>query len=359
MYPYLTPFGVIMKINRNSLRSLPQDALDRDHRFWKEFSKRTTGDFMDYGTSVKEVADWIQKVYVRRNFNGFGGDLRFVRDSDGQKAFSKLRSSIGGIYAWRLNPQTPVEYQPKNLAERDALIREANFAFLQSFTFCPYSPEAVFRYAQLLLQLQRFDDAILVAETCLVLDPYNAQVAKLRDDLKNIKVSQAHFEDTNKNLQARENEWRTNPAALTVAFDLVGAYLNMQRTNDAIRVLDGIANSPYAQGQAVLTVARIYAQMTNWLKLEQTVQRFVKVEPQNPNGWYDLAALEASLGKPVASLPALKRALELSAARLKKDPKDPKSLDLLKTVRTDRRFDGMRQLREFQALVPPEALEAK
>jgi tetratricopeptide (TPR) repeat protein len=273
-----------------------------------------------------------------------------VRDSDGQKAFSKLRSSIGGIYAWRLSPQTPAEYQPKSLAERDALIREANFAFLQSFTFCPYSPEAVFRYAQLLLQLQRFDDAILVAETCLVLDPNNAQVAKLRDDLKNIKASQARFDDTRKNLQAMKEQWRTNPAALTVAFDLVGTYLNMQQTNEAVQVLDEIANSPYAQGQAVLTVARIYAQMTNWVKLERTLQRFVKVDPQNPNGWYDLAALKASLGKPLDSLPALKKALELSADRLKKDPK---ALDLLKTAQTDRRFDGMRHLRQFQALVPP------
>ena len=43
------------------------------------------------------------------------------------------------------------------------MIKEADFAFRQAFAFCPYSPEAVFRYVNLLLSLQRFDDALMVA----------------------------------------------------------------------------------------------------------------------------------------------------------------------------------------------------
>ncbi len=59
------------------------------------------------------------------------------------------------------------------------MLKEADFAFRQAFAFCPYSPEAVFRYVQLLLQTRRFDDALLIAETCLKLDPYNGQVRGL------------------------------------------------------------------------------------------------------------------------------------------------------------------------------------
>ncbi len=263
MYPYLTPFGIIMKINRHPLPSLSQDVLSRDHRFWKEFSKRMTGDFIEYGTSVKEVTDWIQKTYVRRDFNGFTGDLKFVRDNDGQKAFSKLRSSIGGVYAWRLNPTIPAEYQPKTPAEREALIRETDFTFLQAFAFCPYSPEAVFRYAQFLWQLGRLDDAMLVTKTCLVLDPYNGQVAGLLETLRKVKADQAHFDEARKNLSAMEDQVRTNPAALQVAFDLAVTYLQMQNTGRAIEVLDGIVNSPYAQGQAVLAAAQLFGQLQN------------------------------------------------------------------------------------------------
>ncbi len=350
MYPYLTPYGVIMKINRNPLPSMPQDALDRDHLFWKQYSKRLTGDFIDYGTTVKQVTDWVTKTYLRHDYNGFTGDLKFVRDNDGQKAFSKLRSSIGGVYAWRLSPGIPLEYQPKTPPERDALIREAEFTFLQAFAFCPYSPEAVFRYVQLLLQLLRTDDAILIASTCLTLDPYNGQVAKLRDDLLTIKANQARFDEARKNLSAAEDQVRTNPAALQAAFDLAGTYMQMQQTGRAIQILDGIVQSPYAQGQALLLVANVFMQMQNYPKLEATLDRFVKVEPGNPEAWYDLAGLKAFLGKPAEALAPLNKALQLSAERLKHTPK---ALDLLAQCRKDARFNGMRQMPEFQKLVPP------
>ena len=176
MYPYLTPFGIIMKINRQPLPALTEDILDRDHEFWKQFSKRLIGDIVNYNTPVKEITDWIEKTYLRYDLNGFTGDRKFLHDDDAQKSFSKLRSSIGGIYAWRLSPQCPPEYRPKTTTDYQRVLKEAEFTFLQAFAFCPYSPEAVFRYAQLLLQLHRFDDALLVAETCLKLDPYNGQV---------------------------------------------------------------------------------------------------------------------------------------------------------------------------------------
>ena len=46
MYPHLTPFGIIMKINRQPLPALTEDILKRDHEFWKQFSKRLIGNIM-------------------------------------------------------------------------------------------------------------------------------------------------------------------------------------------------------------------------------------------------------------------------------------------------------------------------
>src|SRR5262249_43636278 len=141
MFPHLTPFGIIMKINRLPLASLPEEILEKDHAFWKQYSQRLTGDFIDYGTSMREVADWIERTYLRRNFNGFTGDRRFVHDIDAQKSFCKLRTSIAGIYAWRLSRGSPPEFRPKSESEFRRLWQEANFAFLQAFAFCPYNPE--------------------------------------------------------------------------------------------------------------------------------------------------------------------------------------------------------------------------
>ena len=181
MYPYETPFGIIMKINRNPLPELPDEVFKRDHAFWSKYSDRLIGNWITYDTSVSNIVDFIEKVYLRHDYRGFRGDLRFVRDDQAQKSFSKLRSSISGVYAVAFGAPCPEEYRQKTAAGTQALIRETDFAFKQSFAFCPYSPEAVFRYINFLLQYNRLEDALLVAQTCLKLDPNNDQIRGTRE----------------------------------------------------------------------------------------------------------------------------------------------------------------------------------
>ena len=94
MYPYETPYSIIMKINRQPLPELSDEVFQRDHAFWSKYSDRLIGNWITYDTSVKEIVDFIEKVYLRHDYSGFKGDLRFVRDDQAQKAFSKLRSSM-------------------------------------------------------------------------------------------------------------------------------------------------------------------------------------------------------------------------------------------------------------------------
>jgi thioredoxin-like negative regulator of GroEL len=421
MYPHLTPFGIIMKINRKPLPSLTEDILRRDHDFWKQFSKRLTGDIVDYDTPVKTITDWIEKTYLRKDFTGFTGDRKFIHDDDGQKSFSKLRSSIGGVYAWRLNNNTtPAEYRPKSSAEYQRLAKEADFAFKQAFAFCPYSPEAVFRYVSLLLQFQRFEDALLVAQTCLKLDPYNLQVKELVRNVSSYIGQAGDLQHSRGSIQQAEERLRKNPTDVQTAFDLAGAYLQAQQTDRAVAVLEGVLNQPqvdvtalrgliqafstfnhtsgvekavakldaiakanpsnytailgaaegYRQlhqdetalklldqvsnqprvdGNTLLALASVYAEFGRVDRLESTLQKLVKAIPDSPEAWYDLAALEANLGKQSESMAALRQALELSAKRLQRDPK---ARDLVATARTERRFDLLRQSPEFQKLVP-------
>jgi hypothetical protein len=37
MYPHLTPFGIVMKLNRQPLLSLPEEILRKDHEFWRQY----------------------------------------------------------------------------------------------------------------------------------------------------------------------------------------------------------------------------------------------------------------------------------------------------------------------------------
>jgi tetratricopeptide (TPR) repeat protein len=349
MYPHLTPYGIIMKINREPLGTLSADVLHRDHQFWKEYSKRFTGDIIDYDTKLQDVADWIEKTYLRHDFNGFTGERKFVHDDDAQKAFSKLRSSIGGIYAWRLNPQIPVQYKPKNDAEFQAIYKEADFAFKQAFAFCPYSPEAVFRYANLLLQFNRLDDALIVAKTCLKLDPYNGQVRGLINSLETWKSQRGEASPAPpvNSLQAMEQEVKSNPSNAQASVELAKIYVQLQQTGRAVQVLDSVLENS-KEPSAVIRAAMLYGEIQNWPRLEASLEKLVKLSPESPEAWYDLAAMKANLRKDKEALPALARALELNAERLKKNPA---ASNLIQNVQSDARFAPLRQLPEYQRMV--------
>ncbi len=109
MYPHLTPFGIIMKINRQPVPELTEDIVRRDHEFWTRFAReRLIGDWLTYDTKVSEIAAFVERVYLRKNFKGFTGDRKFVRDDQAQKAFSNLRKFYRGVYNWRIAQfQTP------------------------------------------------------------------------------------------------------------------------------------------------------------------------------------------------------------------------------------------------------------
>jgi tetratricopeptide (TPR) repeat protein len=350
MYPYETPFGIIMKINRNPLPELPDEVFKRDHAFWSKYSDRLIGNWITYDTSVKEIVDFIEKVYLRHNYSGFKGDLKFVRDEQAQKAFSKLRSSITGVYAWRLGPQCPDEYRQKNAAGTEALRREADFAFKQAFAFCPYSPEAVFRYINFLLQYGRIDDALLVVQTCQKLDPYNDQVKNTVKQLEDIKNQSANRTQVETQVQHMENEARTNPGNLPNLLSLAGIYIQMQQTNRAIELFDHALANPHITSNEAGFIAQEYAKMGNLIKLEEVLQKIVAIVPDQPEPWYDIAALNVMQGKPDQGLQYLRKALDLSAQRIKGNPK---ARDLLAEVRGDHRFDSLRNTPEFQKIVPP------
>ena len=275
-----------MKINRQPLSSLPEDVFKKDHEFWSQYSGRLIGNWITYDTSVKQIADFAEKIYRHRDFSDFKGDRKFIRDDNAQKSFSKLRSSIAGIYAWRLGMlsgvPTPPEYSPKNETERQLLIKEADFALKQSFAFCPYSPEASFRYINFLTQVNRLDDALLVAQTCLKFDPYNSPIANLVKQLSDFKKQSGERVKIGTELQRMENEMRINPTNFQNIFSLAALYLQLQQTNRVIELFDQTLTVPNIPSEAVGVVAQFYAQMGNLPKLEGALEKLTTIIPNQP-----------------------------------------------------------------------------
>jgi tetratricopeptide (TPR) repeat protein len=249
-----------------------------------------------------------------------------------------------------LGPQCPDEYRQKTAVGTQALVRETDFACKQAFAFCPYSPEAVIRYVNFLLQYGRIDDALLVAQTCHKLDPYNDQGKVLVKQLEDIKNQSANRAQIETQVQHMENEARTNPGNLPNVLSLAGIYIQMQQTNRAIELFDRALANPHITSNEAGFIAQKYVELGNLTKLEEVLQKIVTLVPDQPEPWYDIAALDVVMGKPDQSFPNLRKSLDLSAQRLKGNPT---ARDLLAEVRKDPRFDSVRNTSEYQKIVPP------
>ena len=91
MFPHLTPFGMVLKINRQPVAALTDEMIAKDHQYWSRHGERFVGNWITYETPVKELCAFAERTYLRRDLQGFKGDPKFVTDVAAQKTFSKLR----------------------------------------------------------------------------------------------------------------------------------------------------------------------------------------------------------------------------------------------------------------------------
>ncbi len=285
MYPYLTPHGLIMKINTEPVAELAADNVANDRKFW----------------------DW----YCKRLLD----NPKFLRDVVARKTFSKLRSAIAGVYAYR------------------RLFDEADYAFKQAIALYPLSPEANFRLADIYMQQFRFSDARVVIEAFLKEDPENDRVRDFLGQIKQLETADA---------RRRELEQAMAKGAdINQAFELANIYRMMNLGHLFEGLTLNIIRQDNIPPQLILQVAGMYTEMKRYDLLSTALERYLQKEPTNPRAWVDLAAARVAMQKPAEALQALRRAVELGGEPVR---------DL---ARKDPRFGGLRNSPEFNALVPP------
>ena len=188
MYPYLEPHGLIFKIHHRPLPGLSDKIVEQDHDYWRSLVRPMIGDWLTADTTVKQVAAFVKKTFGKQDFSGFTGDPGFIQNAYSHRMFSKLRSSLAGLYAWRMQHTT----RP---TEKDRMAHEADFAFRQAWALCPDSSEIVFRYVAFLMDQERDADAVVVTETAAQMPSMQGeegqQMRALVVQLKSQKANQA------------------------------------------------------------------------------------------------------------------------------------------------------------------------
>lgn len=334
MFPHLTPFGIIMKINREPVGTFSEEIYQRDRHFWREYSDRLIGNWINEDTTVDEICDFVEEVFILRDYTNFKGDRKFIRNDQAQKSFSKLRGGIAGLYNFKAGEAAP------GSPEQLRAIREAEFAYKQSFAFCPYSPEAAFKYSSMLVNMPgRLPDALRIAETALSMDPNNEQFQYLVDTLRDYQANESGLPKAQAQFNALVSNFQTNPMEITNIQPIIAAFMQMQQTNEALNVIKQVLGLPSLNADMAVQMAIFAQDLQDAEVMELALTRLTQVNPTSPEAWYDLSALQASLQKTNDSISNLKKAIEFSDKRLSENPQ---SKDLRVSILAEPRFASLR-----------------
>ncbi|AKJ64316.1 DUF2723 domain-containing protein [Kiritimatiella glycovorans] len=253
MYPYLTPNGIIMKLNQEPTELTPE-MVHNDMVFW----------------------DWYEDRLL--------SDPKFKRDVVARKSFSKLRGSIGGLYHAR------------------GMDEEAERVFRQSIRLYPLSPEAVFRLADLYQSQDRYGDAKQVVSELLEQDRLNDKARSFLEHLDRMQQLETRRRELRKRLEAGKSLDLLELIRIEQALGHTGEVVRLTRL-----ALSEDRLSPEQTGQLAGALIRI----KRYDLAEEVVTDYLKKQPGNVAVWLDLASLRMQLRRPLnAVLEPLRSAVQ-------------------------------------------------
>ena len=286
MYPYMEPHGLILKLNNEPIPNIPEDTIQNDHKFWT----------------------W----YTEHLLN----NKKFSHDVVARKTFSKLRSAIAGLYAFRNN------------------FPEAEFAFQQAIDLYPLSPEANFRLADIFMRQRKFTEAGRLIEAFLKEDPGNDRVAEFLNQIRSTEKADA------RRIQL-EQSFSGGQADINQAFELADIYRQLNMMPQFEQITRSIIYQTNLPLQVTLQIAQLYMTAQRLDLLEEALQQYLRREPGNAQVMTDLAAVQLARNQPQQALATISQAIKLGGMATRDK------------IRTDQRFAPLQQNPEFQRLVPP------
>lgn len=255
-YPHAVPHGLFLKIEKEPLGQLPKERVEADRKFWD-------------GYAAKLLAE-----------------KKFLNDRPARMSFAKLRSSIANVYAFR------------------QMWPEAEYAYRQALALAPQNSEVVFRLSEVLVRLERFDEALALVREFQETDKFNVQVPNL---LRSI-------EERRSMLTAKrqiEEKVAAGTATPQERFQLVVASAQLGAWPDFERHVDGLIAMPGLGAGDLKQVASLCAQHKRTDAIYRVMRVWSRVDAQNGALFYDIAALAAMRGETNDLRAALARAIEI------------------------------------------------
>ena len=255
MYPYMTPHGLIMKINPEKTRIDPK-LVRQDADFW----------------------DW----YMRRLLN----DPMYRRDFAGQKSFSKLRAALAGLLLKQGKYSCAVQ------------------AYAESVMLYPASPEATFRYVQeILMPRQEWDKVVDILDYTDEVDPNNART-------KNIRTYVARVSHAYKEIAKLNDKLKTSKSLnLSEYYQLAQLYYSIGSLGNAATIARKCL--PMASGaEEFQLIATLLFEANMAQDAEQALSKLLALDPKNADAYMKLAKLQYRSSRRKMALETIKAAIQ-------------------------------------------------
>ena len=138
----------------------------------------------------------------------------------------------------------------------------------------------------------RLDDAIIIATTCLKLDHNNAAIKNLVDSLQSMKTH-----PIGSPMAQLEQDYRGAPGQHPGGIQSGAGLLQNGQSDKGFAVLDEMLASPKADKNVVVSIINAYNMLKLPKKIEAGLKRLTEIEPEVPEGWYDLAGIRLGDGQ--------------------------------------------------------------
>ena len=257
-YDFAEPHGLVYRLRKERLESLPPELVEADFQFWKRY---------------------IQGLLANREFR---------QDLDAQRSFSKLRCAGANIYRHR------------------KLLAESERAFRQALELWPSSPEAVISLVQMLWEQDRHLEALEILQEAHAGDPNNLGFIQLA------AATSKRQELAGEMSELRQQALRGDSEALG---KLLGIYTSIEDRAGA----QSLINQLLGQNPSDADVLRVAANFTGIENFPQehasAAALLAAVTSEDPMAHFLHARALLSLQKTNEALEPMRKAIQLGGRR--------------------------------------------
>ncbi len=262
-YDYAVPHGLIYRLNKTRLESLPKEVVDRDFAYWQEYSARLLG------------------------------DPNFRKDFDAQRSFSKLRQTIANLYRHRkMSP-------------------EAERAYREALALWPGNAEAIVALTSYLWERGDFEEAIKLCDKALADDPNSIDLWRLRFYAERRKETEAEIRLLREALVSQPKSGETLRR-------LIELYSSVGDTNKATPLIEQVQKDFPEDADMLRSIIQYDEQLGELSKTFDAARRLTLVETSNVHNYLLLARACFVLNKKEEFYEAANHAIQLGGPSLRR-----------------------------------------